>query len=94
MISIVRLEDLSTGHGCFPPQTLCSGSPSVLTNSIPTGRQGDCYSVHCCCSIPTSHGGALASGRPNVLVNSKPIGYVGDPVTCGGSAATGSPNCF
>lgn len=52
-------------------------------------RVGDNNTGHDACP-PT----ALSSGSPNVFVNGIPAGRIGDPVSCGGSVAVGSPNVF
>ncbi len=92
MPAVTRLGDSGTGHGCFPSRNSTSGSPNVFVNSIPAHRQGDSWAVHCC--GPVCHGGSLASGSSTVYVNSKELGRIGDPVDCGSTVATGSPNVF
>lgn len=36
----------------------------------------------------------MGQGSPNVNVNGVPLARVGDPVVCGSSAITGSPNVY
>ena len=92
MPSVARLGDVCTGHGCWPPRPNVQGSPNVLTNGIPTHRQGDAWASHTCPAIPETHAGSLAGGSSTVMCNGSPIGRVGDPVSCGGVDASGSGN--
>lgn len=93
MPAVTRLGDICTGHADWPPRPSTSASPDVYANGIAVHRQGDSWAVHCN-SIPVCHGGSLASGSSTVYVNGKQIGRIGDPVDCGSSAASGSPDVF
>ena len=93
MPAVTRLGDLCGGHGAFPPRTSTSASSNVFINGIGAHRKGDSWSVHCDPS-PSCHAGALADGSATVFVNGLPLGRIGDPVDCGSSVATGSPNVF
>ncbi len=64
----------------------------VFVNGIPWHRQGDGWEPHCCDGA--CHSSVLAAGSPTVFVNGKQAGRIGDPVACGSSVATGSPNVF
>ena len=88
-----RLHDICTGHDDWPPRPNIEGSPNVFVNNRNWHRQGDAWEVHCN-SIPECHAGVLASGSSTVYVNNKQAGRIGDPVDCGSSVATGSPNVF
>jgi len=90
MPGIHRLGDVGTGHGCWPPRPIISGSSNVLVNGIPATKIGDSYAVHCC--PPPCHGGSQASGNPTVLVNGSPVARQGDSISCGGSALACSGN--
>ncbi len=92
MPAVHRKGDSCTGHGCFPPRTNNQGSSDVFCNGIPVHRQGDSWNVHCC-GIPC-HGGSLAAGSSTVFANNKDLGRIGDPVSCGSAAASGSGNVF
>lgn len=94
MPPVVRLGDIDTGHGCWPPRPNAQGSPNVFANGIPAHRLGDAWSVHCCPTIPECHASNLAGASPNVFVNGIPWGRIGDAVACGSSCAQGSPNVF
>jgi uncharacterized Zn-binding protein involved in type VI secretion len=89
-----KLGDICTGHGCWPPRPSAEASPNVFVNGIPWHRQGDAWAAHTCPDIPETHASVLAAGSPTVYVNGKQAGRVGDPVACGSTAATGSPNVF
>ena len=93
MPAAVRLGDICTGHGCFPPRPNVQGSPNKFVNNKPQHRQGDAWAAHGCADCPP-HGSNLASGSPNVFVNGRQAGRIGDPVACGSSCATGSPDTF
>jgi len=93
MPPVHRRGDIGTGHGCWPPRSNIQGSPNVFANGIPVHRQGDAWSIHCC---PNNgcHGGILVAGSSSVYINGRQTGRIGDPVSCGSSAAMGSPNVF
>jgi uncharacterized Zn-binding protein involved in type VI secretion len=93
MPAVTRQGDSCTGHDACPPRSSTGGSPDVLVNGIPAHRQGDSWGAHGC-PVHPSHGSVLASGSSTVFANGKAIGRIGDPVACGGSAASGSPNVF
>ncbi|MBR0075753.1 MAG: PAAR domain-containing protein [Synergistaceae bacterium] len=92
-----RLNDICTGHACWPPRVNIEGSPNVFVNGRPLHRQGDGWEVHCCTHPGVPHGchaSVLASGSSTVFVNGRQAGRVGDPVACGGTVAAGSANVF
>ena len=80
--------DKSTGHGSCAPQTAVGASGDVFANSIGVHRVGDAWTPHC------DHTGVLGAGSPSVFVNNLALGRIGDPISCGGSVATGSPDVF
>jgi uncharacterized Zn-binding protein involved in type VI secretion len=90
MPPVVRLGDSCTGHGCWPSRSNDQGSPDVVTNNLPTHRLGDHWVTHCC--PPPCHDSNLAAGDPTVLANNLQVGRIGDPIACGSTCATGSPN--
>jgi len=93
MPAVTRLGDMGSGHGCFPPRANDQASPDVFVNAIAAHRQGDHWTPHGC-SVCTPHDSNLASGSSSVFANGKQLGRIGDPVACGSSVATGSPNVF
>lgn len=92
MPAAVRLGDICTGHGCFPPRPNIQASGDVFINGRGAHRQGDEWDSHCC--GPPCHGGSLAAGSSSVFVNGRPLGRIGDPVDCGSRVATGSSDVF
>lgn len=89
MPGLVRLNDICTGHGCFPPRANVGASGNVIVNGLGAHRVGDPWAVHCCV---TCHGSSQASGSGNVIVNGQSVARIGDSVACGSSNATGSGN--
>jgi uncharacterized Zn-binding protein involved in type VI secretion len=87
-----RLGDTCTGHGCFPSRANVEASPDVFVNGRGWHLVGDAWATHCC--GPVCHGGSLAAGSATVFVNGRAAGRIGDPVSCGSSAATGSADVF
>lgn len=93
MPKAARLGDVGSGHGCFPPSNAVAGSPDVSINGQPAVRSTDDYAAHGC-GVCSPHGRKLAKGSSTVSVNGLDAGRIGDPIDCGGAAATGSPNVF
>jgi uncharacterized Zn-binding protein involved in type VI secretion len=87
-VSIARIGDKTTGHGCHPPQTIIQGSPNVFLNGLAVARVGDSVSAHTCGS--NTHDGVINSGGSNIFVNGQEIALIGSPVSCGGAVAQGS----
>ena len=94
MPALTRQGDDCTGHDDCPPRPLATGSPNVFVNGRPAGRvNADQYENHGCFAH-ASHSAVIASGSSNTFINGFPAGRIGDPVSCGGSVAVGSPNVF
>lgn len=87
MIPAGRIDDISTGHGCYPPRPCITGSDNVLINNRKAMRVTDKFASHCCV---TCHPGQLSSGSSTVFINSLPAGRIGDRVSCGDFVMTGS----
>ena len=81
----VRLNDMTTGHGCFPPQKIIKASTNVNVNGRGVARDGDAVEEHICKA--NSHGGT-------VFINGKPAAKILSSVSCGGKVMTGSGNVF
>ncbi|WP_320055626.1 PAAR domain-containing protein [Desulfuromonas thiophila] len=92
MPAVARLNDWCTGHGCYPARQNDQASSDVFINSRGAHRQGDHWVSHCCKG--SCHDSVLAAGSASIYVNGRQLGRVGDPVACGSSVATGSPNLF
>jgi len=88
MPGAVRLGDMGSGHGCFPPHNVIVGNPKVLIEGMPASCIGDLLTTHCC--GPVCHPGAIASGSEKVLVGGRPLAKIGDFVNCGSILITGS----
>lgn len=92
--SAMRVGDMSAGHSpCYPPYPVASGSPNVRVNSKAAAKTGSPYTVHCCgcCDPVICHSGS-AVGQSIVRINGSVAHRVSNPVTCGDTAASGSPN--
>ena len=87
MTPIHRKSDICTGHDIYPPRPTIQASEDVIVEKIGACRVGDSYDTH-------GHMGSCAGGSPNVFVNGRAIVRVGDGVSCGGAAATGSQTVF
>jgi len=94
MAAVARLGDICSGHECWPPRPNVRGSGDVMVNGLPAHRRTDEWAVHCCPPNVACHASVLAEGSGTVFVNGLALGRVGDPVECGSSVATGSPNVF
>ena len=88
----VRLNDMTTGHGCFPPQKIIEASPNVNANGRGVARDGDAVEEHICKA--NSHGGTIQASGGTVFINGKPVAKILSPVSCGGKVMTGSGNVF
>ena len=93
MPKAARLGDIASGHGCFPPSPITSGSGDVFINGIPAARVGDSAAPHGCKDCPP-HGRNIAAGSATVFINGRPASRIGDAISCGGSISAGSGNVF
>lgn len=92
MPQAARLGDVCTGHGCWPTRPNAEGSPNVFVNGRALHCVGHAWQAHTCPDIPETHASVLGGGSSTVIVNGREAGRIGDPVACGSSVATGSPN--
>ena len=98
MPAVIRLTDMSTGHGCFPPTSLTK-TPiaktffnNLLAGVIDTNCQ---YVPHTCDTV--THAGQERSpsvGSTKTFIEGKAAARIGDTITCGDACAQGSPNSF
>ncbi|WP_413110582.1 type VI secretion system PAAR protein [Thaumasiovibrio sp. DFM-14] len=88
MGNAVKLGDIGSGHGGYPPTPVCGGSSNVFYDGLPAGRVGDPLILHAKPKSPP-HGRSIASGSSSVFVNGKAAAKSGDSVTCGGSMSGG-----
>lgn len=90
-----RINDKTSGHQTYPPQTIVLGSPNVVCNNIPLARIGDKVSTHTNTIPPfDSHDSVISTGSFKVTCNNIPVARVGDGIACGGVIVTGSPNVY
>lgn len=84
-----RKCDVCSGHGCWPPRPLITGSKNVYVNNRQMGRMTDLYPDHCCIDC---HPGAVADGSKVTYANNLRVARHSDPVTCGSTCMEHSPN--
>ncbi|WP_254592361.1 type VI secretion system PAAR protein [Pectobacterium polaris] len=95
MPGAARLNDIGSGHDCFPETPITEGSPDVIINGQPAARQGDAVLLHGC-PCPNAphdvHPRKIAEGSSTVIINGKPAARIGDSINCGGVIVSGSGN--
>ena len=79
MPGAVRMIDICSGHGCFPPRPNITSSPNVFINCIPATRFLDQRFVHGC---PFSAHSGTNFGFHNVFTNCLMNQAQFDPVIC------------
>ncbi|MEQ6967143.1 type VI secretion system PAAR protein [Pectobacterium polaris] len=95
MPGAARLNDIGSGHDCFPETPITEGSPDVIINGQPAARKGDTVLLHDCPCPNTPHGPhsrKIAEGSSSVIINGKPAARIGDSINCGGVIISGSSN--
>ncbi|RNM20598.1 uropathogenic specific protein [Dickeya undicola] len=95
MPGAARLNDIGSGHECFPDTPIIEGSSDVLINGLPAARVGDTVQMHGC-TCPQAphgvHGRKISAGSATVLINGKSAARIGDDIDCGGLIVSGSSN--
>ena len=98
MPAIARKDDLSTGHGCFPPTAL---TVTVATKSYFNGKlvalkdSGTQFVQHVCGrTTHTQSQRFISSGSSKTFIEGKAVARIGDDIACGDAIAQGSPNSF
>jgi uncharacterized Zn-binding protein involved in type VI secretion len=86
-----RVGDMCSGHGCYPPRPAVEGSDDVFINDRSAHREGDEWATHHC-PHHDDHSGSLVKGSSTVRINGRGAGRIGDRVSCGSVAVTGSHN--
>ena len=66
MASVVRLNDVTSGHNGFPPTTLITSSSNVIVNGRGAVRSGDMIKTHC---NKSCHDGSVVIPYRSVNVN-------------------------
>lgn len=93
MPSAARVNDITSGHTTYPPQTIIVGSPNVTCNNIPLARVNDMVSIHVNMVLPfDAHASVISVGSSKVTCNNIPVARVGDSIACGGVIILGSNN--
>ncbi|MBA0194216.1 type VI secretion system PAAR protein, partial [Pectobacterium carotovorum] len=95
MPGAARLNDIGSGHDCFPETPITEGSPDVIINGQPAARKGDTVLLHGCPCPNAPHGvhsRKIAEGSSTVIINGKPATRIGDSINCGGVIISGSGN--
>lgn len=95
MPGAARLNDIGSGHDCFPETPIIEGSSDVIINGQPAARQGDAVLLHGCPCSNAPHGvhsRKIAEGSSTVIINGKPAARIGDSINCGGAITSGSGN--
>ena len=95
MPGAARLNDIGSGHACFPATPVVEGSQDVIINGQPAARQGDAVQLHGCPCPNVPHGlhpRQIAAGSSTVIINGKQAARIGDEINCGGNIVSGSSN--
>ncbi len=92
MPAAARLNDMTAGHGGFPPVSIIQGSPNVRINGRAAARVGDAVDSHS--DGHDTHQGTISQGSSSVFINGRRAARIGDAVSCGDSIATGSHNVY
>lgn len=93
MPGVCRLNDISTGHGGWPPRRNDQASTSSYVDGRGVHRVTDHWPTHCD-PEPQCHDGNLADGSHYHTTDGKRTGRIGDPVNCGDHVAEGSSYKF
>ncbi len=98
MPAVIRLGDMSTGHGCFPPTNLVQTPVSkTFINGILAGVvSGDCQHTAHTCGTTTHPQNTRnpSSGASKTFIEGFPAARIGDNIACGDACGEGSPNTF
>ena len=86
---ISRLKDLESGHQCWPPVPVITGSLNVFVNSIAAVRVGDVTAVHVCGDKPP-HIDTCVKGSKRVRINMLDTIRIGDLLSFGVVMTEGS----
>ena len=98
MPAVIRLGDVSTGHGCFPPTNLAATPVSkTYVNGILAGVvSGGCqYTAHSCgIVVHPNTSRTPSSGASKTYIEGNPAARIGDNISCGDACGQGSTNTF
>lgn len=65
-IPLARLNDPTTGHGCWGANQLIEGASTVFINGIPASYLGHSNDTHCC--VIPCHSGVVNEASMNVFI--------------------------
>jgi uncharacterized Zn-binding protein involved in type VI secretion len=98
MPAVSRLDDLSTGHGCFPPTKLITTpvSKTYFNGKLAAVVSSNCkFQAHVCGL--TTHNSDIripSSGASKTYIEGNKAARIGDNIQCGDAIAEGSSNSF
>jgi len=87
MAAIGTIQSMDTGHGSFPPRKVSEDVPWFTVNGQPAIVEGDLFPLHS--DGHSAHTGKAVTTRGWFSIGGKGVVCVGDPVSCGGTVATG-----
>jgi len=88
-----RIGDMNDPEPLHPPTTLTTGSSDTFANSIACAFVTSETSPHTV-GKPKEHVSFVEAGSGTVFINSNAAARIGDPIACGQTVASGSPNVF
>jgi uncharacterized Zn-binding protein involved in type VI secretion len=98
MPAVIRVGDMSTGHGCFPPTALAVSpvSKTFFNAKKPGVVSGACQHVaHTCGRVTHPNNTRVpSSGASKTFIEGFPAARIGDNIACGDTCGEGSPNSF
>lgn len=86
---ISRIKDLESGHQCWPPVPVITGSLNVFVNKKAVCRVGDVTSIHVCGKNPP-HTDTCVKGSTMVFCNGTAVMRIGDTLSFGAVMTQGS----
>jgi len=87
-----RIQDICTGHDCFPPRPVVQCSATVYIEKRGSVNSSHMWSLHECDG--DIHPGFGAGGSGTVNINGVGAMRVGDSLDCGSSVMTGASTVF
>lgn len=99
MPAVIRIGDMSTGHGCFPPTPMAESPVSkTFINGIKPGvvASTSTHVTHSCGVVVHPQGPARShsSGASKTFIEGFLAARIGDDISCGDTCGEGSPNTF
>jgi uncharacterized Zn-binding protein involved in type VI secretion len=98
MPAVIRIGDMSAGHGCFPPTAL---AVTPVNKTFFNGRKPGVLSPACqhvehrCGRVVHPNATRTpSSGAAKTFIEGFPAARIGDSIVCGDTCSGGSPNSF